>query len=163
MVSCLSIIMSRFLFWHILFDTLQLQDKRQDFKEKWENLSAEDREPFEKKKRDHLARQDVMKECIADALQKIKGGNCVRSYASLAKVKCRRVYMSCKHEIIWPSSCPCLHYRQQGTGAIRAQSRNGCRASLTSVCTRREFVRDCLKQTERNRLNFLSTCITDGA
>jgi hypothetical protein len=58
-----------------------------EFKEKWNTLSAEDKEPFEKKKRDHLARQGVMKECIADAIQKEKGGNCVRSYASLAKVK----------------------------------------------------------------------------
>jgi hypothetical protein len=70
----------------------KIKEKRKDFKEIWETLSAEDREPFEKKKRDHLARQGVMKECIADALQKIKGGNCVRSYASLAKVKSRRYY-----------------------------------------------------------------------
>jgi hypothetical protein len=58
-----------------------------EFKGKWSTLSAEDNEPFEKKKRNHLARQGVMQECITDALQKEIGGNCVRSYASLAKVR----------------------------------------------------------------------------
>ncbi len=48
-----------------------------ELKEKWSTLSAEDKEPFERKKRDHLARQGVMQECITDALQKEKGGNCV--------------------------------------------------------------------------------------
>jgi hypothetical protein len=59
--------------------------KKMELKEKWITLSDKEKEPFEKKKRDHLARQGVMKECITDALQKQKGDNCVRSYASLAK------------------------------------------------------------------------------
>jgi hypothetical protein len=46
----------------------------------------EEKIPFQKKQRDHMAKQSLMKESIADALQKDKGGNCVRSYASLAKV-----------------------------------------------------------------------------
>jgi hypothetical protein len=40
--------------------------------------------------------QSLMKECITDALQKEKGGNCVRSYASLAKVN---------PKLSFPSSC----------------------------------------------------------
>jgi hypothetical protein len=63
-----------------------LQEKKQELKEKWSTLSDKDKEPYEKKKRDHLARQGAMQECITDALQKSMGGNCVRSYASLAKV-----------------------------------------------------------------------------
>jgi hypothetical protein len=42
--------------------------------------------PYEKKARDHLAKQGLMKERITDALKKQQGGNCSRSYASLAKV-----------------------------------------------------------------------------
>jgi hypothetical protein len=33
-----------------------------------------------------MAKQGLMQEATTDALQKEKGGNCVRSYASLAKV-----------------------------------------------------------------------------
>jgi hypothetical protein len=44
-----------------------------------------DRVPYEKKARDHLAKQSVMKEAVVSALQKDKGGNCSRSYASVAK------------------------------------------------------------------------------
>jgi hypothetical protein len=51
--------------------------------------------PFEKKQRDHLAKQSLMKESITDALQKTKGGNCVRSYASLAKVRTTQFIYSC--------------------------------------------------------------------
>jgi hypothetical protein len=51
--------------------------------------------PFEKKQRDHLAKQCLMKESITDALQKAKGGNCVRSYASLAKVVTTSFLCSC--------------------------------------------------------------------
>jgi hypothetical protein len=64
-----------------------LQEKKLEFKEKWTTLSDKDKEPYEKKKRDHLTRQGVMQECITDVLQKAMGGNCVRSYASLAKVR----------------------------------------------------------------------------
>ena len=55
-----------------------LQEKKQELKEKWSTLSDKDKEPYEKKKRDHLARQGAMQECITDALQKTMGGNCVR-------------------------------------------------------------------------------------
>ncbi len=70
-----------------VFHPLMLQLKKMELKEKWSTLSDKEKEPFEKRKRDHLARQGVMKECITDALQKQKGGNCVRSFASLAKVR----------------------------------------------------------------------------
>ena len=55
-------------------------------KEKWLTLTDEDKAPYEKKARDHLVKQELMKECIVDSLRKAKGGNCSRSYASLAKV-----------------------------------------------------------------------------
>ncbi len=60
--------------------------QRETLKLKWVNLTDEERIPFEKKNRDHLAKQELMKECITDALRKQQGGNCFRSYASLAKV-----------------------------------------------------------------------------
>ncbi len=63
------------------------QAKRVALKAKWDTLTAEEKIPFEKQQRDHLAKQNIMKESITDALQKEKGGNCVRSYASLAKVR----------------------------------------------------------------------------
>ncbi len=50
-----------------------LQEKKLEFKEKWSTLSDKDKEPYEKKKCDHLARQGVMQECITDALQKNNG------------------------------------------------------------------------------------------
>jgi hypothetical protein len=34
-----------------------------------------------------MAKQSLMKDAITDALRKDKGGNCLRSFASLAKVK----------------------------------------------------------------------------
>jgi hypothetical protein len=46
----------------------------------------DERVPFEKMQRDHLAKQSFMKESITDALSKQKGGNCVQSYARIAKV-----------------------------------------------------------------------------
>jgi hypothetical protein len=55
-------------------------------KEKWITLTEEGKIPYEKKTRDHMVKQDLMRECITDALRKEKGGNCSRSYASLAKV-----------------------------------------------------------------------------
>ena len=60
--------------------------QREQLKDKWLTLGDNEKEPFEKKTRDHLAKQGLMKECIVDALQKAKGGNCSRSYSSLAKV-----------------------------------------------------------------------------
>ncbi len=55
-------------------------------KEKWLTLAEEAKVPYEKKARDHLAKQGLMTECITDALKKQKGGSCSRPYASLAKV-----------------------------------------------------------------------------
>ncbi len=62
---------------------------RELLKEKWLTLTDEDKAPYAKKALDHLAKQDLMKECIVDALRKVKGGNCPRSYSSLAKVNWR--------------------------------------------------------------------------
>jgi hypothetical protein len=42
--------------------------QRETLKLKWTNLTDEERIPFEKKTRDHLAKQELMKECITDAL-----------------------------------------------------------------------------------------------
>jgi hypothetical protein len=53
---------------------------------KWEELTDEEKIPFEKQSRDHLAKQDIMQECITDALRKEQGGNCSRSFQSIAKV-----------------------------------------------------------------------------
>jgi hypothetical protein len=39
-----------------------------------------------KKARDHMAKQAMMQECITDSLRKQTGGNCQRSFASIAKV-----------------------------------------------------------------------------
>ena len=46
----------------------------------------EEKIPFERKRREHMAKQELMKESVSDALIARKGGNSVRSYASLAKV-----------------------------------------------------------------------------
>jgi hypothetical protein len=46
----------------------------------------EEKIPYDKMQRDHMAKQAHMKDAITDALSKQKGGNCVRSYASIAKV-----------------------------------------------------------------------------
>ncbi len=59
---------------------------RATFKVKWDNLSDEDKIPFDKKARGHVAKQEIMQECITDALQKEQGGNCSRSFQSIAKV-----------------------------------------------------------------------------
>jgi hypothetical protein len=56
-------------------------------KEKWVSLTEDDKLPSEKKARDHMAKQALMKECITDALRKQTGGNRLRSYASIAKVR----------------------------------------------------------------------------
>ena len=61
--------------------------KRETLKEKWKTLGADEKLPFERKRREHMAKQHLMKECISEALMKQKGGNCSRSYASLAKVR----------------------------------------------------------------------------
>jgi hypothetical protein len=54
-------------------------------KKLWLTISKEDQVPFEKMARDHHARQPLIKDCVIDGLQKKKGGNCLRSYRSLAK------------------------------------------------------------------------------
>jgi hypothetical protein len=61
------------------------QKQKAFYQQKWEDVSEEDRVPYEKKARDHLAKQSVMKEAVTHALQKEKEGNCLRSYASGAK------------------------------------------------------------------------------
>jgi hypothetical protein len=120
-----------------------LQKKKMELKEKWSTLSDKEKEPFEKKKRDHLARQGVMNECITDALQKDKGGNSFICESGKGKEIDNKVcYVNIN---IFPSSIIYLPLRQQGTGAIRAQLRNGCRANQISVCTQKESVQDCLK------------------
>ncbi len=63
-----------------------LKLKKQNLKDKWATLTEEEKIPFEKMQRDHMAQQAHMKDAITDALSKQKGGNCVRSYASIAKV-----------------------------------------------------------------------------
>jgi hypothetical protein len=60
--------------------------QRDALKMEWLSLTGDEKVPFEKQARDHVAKQALMKECITDALRKQKGGNCSRSYASLAKV-----------------------------------------------------------------------------
>jgi hypothetical protein len=60
--------------------------QRATLKEKWLTLDEKEKIPYQKKARDHLAKQGLMTECITDALRKEAGGNCSRSYASLAKV-----------------------------------------------------------------------------
>jgi hypothetical protein len=55
-------------------------------KKKWKTLTVEEKIPFERKRREHMAKQELMKESVSDALIARKGGNSVRSYASLAKV-----------------------------------------------------------------------------
>jgi hypothetical protein len=55
-------------------------------KDKFLTLTTEEKIPYEKKVRDHMQKQDLMRECVTDALRKSQGGNCSRSYASLAKV-----------------------------------------------------------------------------
>jgi hypothetical protein len=55
-------------------------------REEWTSLPAEEKIPFEKKARDHMAKQALMQECITDALRKETGGNFQRSFASIAKV-----------------------------------------------------------------------------
>jgi hypothetical protein len=55
-------------------------------KGKRDSLSVEEKTPYEKKSRDHMARQGVIKESIVDALQKKNGGSSSRSFMSVQKV-----------------------------------------------------------------------------
>jgi hypothetical protein len=70
---------------------------RATFKEKWDNLSEEDKILFDKKARDHVAKQEIMQECITDALRKEKGGNCSRSFQSIAKVSMKLLLNFTRH------------------------------------------------------------------
>jgi hypothetical protein len=53
-------------------------------KEDWNALSVDEKEPFEKIARDKHVRQALMVQCVTEALQKKTGGNCLRSFRSLA-------------------------------------------------------------------------------
>jgi hypothetical protein len=54
-------------------------------KEEWNAMTAEAKEPFEKISRDKNVRQVLMAECVIDGgLAEKKGGNCMRSFRSLA-------------------------------------------------------------------------------
>ncbi len=53
-------------------------------KEEWKVMTAEEKEPFEKIARDKNVRQALMAERVTEALQEKKGGNCLRSFRSLA-------------------------------------------------------------------------------
>jgi hypothetical protein len=71
----------RLIYFYLLYE----QKQKAYFQQKWEDVSPTDRVPYEKKARDQLAKQSVMKEAVVAALQKDKGGNCSRSYAGVAK------------------------------------------------------------------------------
>jgi hypothetical protein len=73
------------LFFFNIVCSLSLQKQKAVYQQRWENVSKDERVAYEKKARDHLAKQSVMKEAVIDALQKEKGGNYQRSYASVAK------------------------------------------------------------------------------
>ncbi len=74
----------------------------------WLTLSDEEKIPFQKRARDHIAKQQYMKECITDALLKDQGANCSRSYSSLVKATgdwCNRttiVYIRSVFDQGWP-------------------------------------------------------------
>ncbi len=70
---------------HRKYDPEAKKKQKQFYRQKWEGVAVLEREPYEKQSRDHLAKQNVMKEAVTHALQKEKGGNYSRSYASLAK------------------------------------------------------------------------------
>ncbi len=61
--------------------------QREKLNDKWKTLGEDEKLSFERKRREHMAKQHLMKEYISEALMKQKGGNCSRSYASLAKVR----------------------------------------------------------------------------
>jgi hypothetical protein len=70
---------------HRKYDPVAKKTQKQFYRQKWGDVSVKEREPYEKQSRDHLEKQKVMQEAVTDALQKVKGGNCSRSYASVAK------------------------------------------------------------------------------
>ena len=113
-----------------LFVIILPQDQRAALKEKWITLTEEEKIPYEKKMREHMVKQDLMRECITDALRKEEGGNCSRSYASLAKVsKMPLIFLnSTSHHITSYRDA-----RPQGTGAIGQRLSTGCSQSQTIV------------------------------
>jgi hypothetical protein len=66
-------------------DAAAKKNQRQITKRAWTYLLEEDKVAYEKMARDHQARQPFIKECLVDALQKKKKGNCTRSFRSLEK------------------------------------------------------------------------------
>jgi hypothetical protein len=68
-----------------LVDIEAKREHKAVLKKEFNALSNDAKVPFEKMARDHHARQPMIKECIVDALQKKKGGNCLRSYRSLER------------------------------------------------------------------------------
>ena len=70
---------------HRKYDPVAKKQQKQFYRKKWDDVPATEKEPYEKASRDHLGKQKVMQEAVTHALQKDKGGNCSRSYASVAK------------------------------------------------------------------------------
>jgi hypothetical protein len=108
-------------------------------------LTDEDKEPYAKKARDHQAKQNLMKECIVDALRKAKGGNCSRSYASLAKVKRTLMLQWKSYKTIIQDPLQPIQIRQQGTGVINRRFCYGSNPNLITACIRRGSNLDCQK------------------
>ncbi len=84
------------------------QKHKQILKDKWNMLTMEEKAPYEKKSRDHMARQSVISESIVDALKKQTGGSCSRSFGSVQKVViiCMPCLLPCSDTIVW--YCQCL-------------------------------------------------------
>jgi hypothetical protein len=83
------------------------QKHKQILKNKWNTLTEEEKAPYEKKSRDHMARQSVISESIVDALKKQTGGNCSRSFGSVQKVVI--ICMPCLYPCSYAIVCYC-HY-----------------------------------------------------
>ena len=67
-------VLELFLFNPLKIESQNVKQKQKKvYQERWENVTAANREPYEKKARDHVAKQSVMKEAVIDALQKEKG------------------------------------------------------------------------------------------
>ena len=90
---------------------------------KWENLPDEDKIPFNKKARDHVAKQEIMQECITDALKKSKGGNCSRSFQSIATVSMKLLLHFCTHGSLMLTSL-------EGHGRLVQQEHNCAMAEI---------------------------------
>ena len=107
------------------------QEQRQKLKEQWLTLTDEEKIPFQKRARDHIAKQQYMKECITDALRKDQGGNCSRSYSSLVKATgdwCNRTTI-----VNWLKSKPdyCLYTKRIRPGLTEANRLKQIQRTLT--------------------------------